>query len=75
VKQDGAGRGALERRSFLKGLGLAAGGAAGAVAAVAVEESGNGEPPQGRKETDQEMVRQRYRESAEVKRFYALNRL
>jgi len=75
VKQDGTGRGAVERRGFLKGLGLAAGGVAGAVAAVGAEEQGKSEPPEGRKETNEEMVRQRYRESPEVKRFYALNRL
>ena len=64
MKQDGTGRGAVERRGFLKGLGLAAGGVAGAVAAVGAEEQGKGEPPEGGKETNEEMVRQRYREIA-----------
>jgi hypothetical protein len=75
VKQDGTGRGAVERRGFLKGLGLAAGGVAGAAAAIGAEEQGKSGPPEGRKETNEEQVRQRYRESPEVKRFYALNRL
>ena len=75
MKRDGTGRGALERRGFLKGLGLAAGGVAGTATAFGTEEEGKGRPPEGRRESNEEMVRQRYRESPEVRRFYALNRL
>jgi hypothetical protein len=46
------------------------------VVASAAEEPGKGgEPPKGAKESNEAQVKQRYRESAEVKRFYALNRL
>lgn len=58
----------LERRDFLRGLGVAAGGAAAAAAAVP---AGAAEPT----ETPQEQAKTRYRESEHVKRFYALNRL
>lgn len=58
----------LERRDFLRGLGVAAGGAAAAAAAVP---AGAAEPA----ETSQERTKKRYRESEHVKRFYALNRL
>lgn len=59
------------RRGLLKGVGLATGGAAGAVAAAsavlgAAEEA---------REAPEEQAKARYRESEEVKRFYALNRL
>lgn len=58
----------LERRDFLKGMGLAAGGAAGAAAGVAT--AAEGEP-----ESREEQAKSRYRETDHVKRFYALNRL
>jgi hypothetical protein len=56
----------LERRGFLKGMGLAAGGAAAAVVPVAPAEAN---------ETPSEQAKKRYQESPHVKRFYALNRL
>lgn len=61
---------AIERRRFLQGAGLAAGGAAAAAAtaAIAAEEEAAVESPQ-------EQAKARYRETPEVKRFYALNRL
>jgi hypothetical protein len=59
----------IERRRFLQGAGLAAGGAAAAVAAVAAEDEA------AVVETPQEQAKARYRETPEVKRFYALNRL
>ncbi|HEY0834329.1 MAG TPA: twin-arginine translocation signal domain-containing protein [Azospirillum sp.] len=56
----------IERRDLLKGLGL---GAVGAAAATALPDAAEAyEPPQ-------DQVRQRYRETEHVKRFYALNRL
>lgn len=57
------------RRRFLRGLGVAAGGAAAAVplAVSAVAE----EVP----ETDEAQAKGRYQETEHVKRFYALNRL
>jgi hypothetical protein len=61
----------IERRRFLQGAGLAAGGAAAAAATAAVaaeEESALVENPQ-------EQAKARYRETPEVRRFYALNRL
>ena len=64
--------GRLERRSFLKVVGLA-GAAVAAVAKLA------GRPVEAKeaeaKETHAEEVKARYRESAEVKNFYDLNRL
>lgn len=63
-------RGRLERRRFLKGLGLAAGGAAAAAAPA-----GAAAAAEGRAEAAEEQVKPRYRETEEVKRFYALNRL
>ncbi|HET6467669.1 MAG TPA: hypothetical protein VFG43_04750 [Geminicoccaceae bacterium] len=62
-------RAGLDRRDLLRGAGLVAGGAAGAV--VAPLTAAADEPA----ETRDEMVRSRYRETEEVKRFYALNRL
>jgi len=56
----------IDRRDLLKGLGLGATGAA----AVAVAPTGAHAA-----ETPQEQVKQRYRETEHVKRFYALNRL
>lgn len=56
----------IERRNFLKGMGLAAG-----AAAVAPVVAGTAEAA----ETPEEQVKSRYRENDHVKRFYALNRL
>ncbi len=57
------------RRRFLRGLGVAAGGAAAvplaAVSAAAAEVT----------ETDEEQAKGRYQETDHVKRFYALNRV
>ena len=61
-------RAGLERRGFLKGVGLAAGGAATAVVPAA---AGAAEPT----ETPEEQAKKRYQETDHVKRFYALNRL
>jgi hypothetical protein len=58
----------LERRGFLKGLGIAAGGAAAAVVPgrpAEADEAGN----------PSEQAKKRYQETPHVKRFYALNRL
>lgn len=67
AKQEQKAEHRLERRSFLKGLGLAAGGTAGAAVAVAAaDEEG---------ETPEEQAKSRYRETEHVKRFYELNRL
>jgi hypothetical protein len=62
----------VERRGFLRGLGLAAGGAAAAAttAAVAAED-----PEEERAESPEEQAKARYQESDHVRRFYALNRL
>lgn len=57
----------LERRDFLRGLGVAAGGAAAVVPLV-------GEAAE-KTETPDEQVKKRYQETEHVKRFYALNRL
>jgi len=56
----------IERRDLLKGLGLGAAGAAAAALSAGTAEAA---------ETPQEQVKQRYRETEHVKRFYALNRL
>jgi hypothetical protein len=56
----------IERRDLLKGLGL---GTIGAAATAALPDAAQAyEPPQ-------DQVKQRYRETEHVKRFYALNRL
>ena len=58
----------LERRGFLRGIGVAAGGAAAAAPVVlggAVEAA----------ESPEEQVEGRYRESDHVKNYYHLNRL
>ncbi len=58
----------VERRRFLQGLGVAAGGAAAATAGtVALAAEVN--------ETDEEQAKGRYQETEHVKRFYALNRV
>ena len=57
----------LERRSFLKAVGL--GGAAAAAATPLL--GGEAEA----KERPKEQIKSRYRETDEVKKFYALNRL
>ncbi|WP_207479687.1 twin-arginine translocation signal domain-containing protein [Arenibaculum pallidiluteum] len=56
----------LERRQFLKTVGLASAGAA-AIAATGTEAEA--------RETPQEQVKPRYQSSEHVKRYYALNRL
>jgi len=56
----------IERRDLLKGLGLGAAGAAAAAIAAGTAEAA---------ESPQDQVKQRYRETEHVKRFYALNRL
>lgn len=56
----------IDRRDLLKGLGLGAAGVAVVAAAPRTTEAA---------ETPQEQVKQRYRETEHVKRFYALNRL
>lgn len=58
----------LERREFLRGLGVAAGGAAAVAAPTAAAAAET-------KETPPEQVKKRYQESEHVKRFYALNRI
>ncbi len=57
----------IERRRFLQGFGVAAGGAAAAAgtAALAAEVT----------ESDEEQAKGRYQETDHVKRFYALNRV
>ncbi|WP_448192265.1 twin-arginine translocation signal domain-containing protein [Azospirillum sp. sgz301742] len=61
-----SGKPGIDRRDLLKGLGLGAAGAAAVAVAPKTAEAG---------ETPQEQVKQRYRETEHVKRFYALNRL
>jgi len=65
-REAGAG---LERRGFLRGLGVAAGG----VAAVAPVVLGSGAAEAA--ESPEEQVKGRYRESDHVKNYYHLNRL
>ena len=60
------GQARLERRRFLRGLGLTAGGVVAVPAAAQAQE---------RVETPEEQVKERYQETEHVKRFYALNRL
>lgn len=60
------------RRGLLKGVGLATGGAAGAVAAASAV---LGAAEEEAREAPEEQAKARYRESEEVRRFYALNRL
>ncbi len=67
MKKDEQHKG-LERRDFLRGLGIAAGGVA-AVAPVV------GQAAEAKSETPEEQVKSRYQETDHVKRFYALNRL
>jgi ribosomal protein L12E/L44/L45/RPP1/RPP2 len=59
-------KGGLERRAFLKGVGVAGAGAAAAAVAGGAAEAA---------ETNEEQAKQRYAETDHVKRFYALNRL
>jgi len=54
------------RRRFLRGLGVAAGGAAAVPLAVVAKEV---------PETDEAQAKGRYQETDHVKRFYALNRV
>lgn len=61
----------IGRRSLLKGMGLGVAGAA----AVAVSDGGTAGAAARAAETPQEQVKQRYRETDHVKRYYALNRL
>jgi hypothetical protein len=56
----------LERRSFLKAVGL---GGAAAVATPLIEREAEA------KESPKQQIKSRYRETDEVKKFYALNRL
>jgi hypothetical protein len=65
-REDGEGRPSLERRNFLRGLGLATGTA---VAAPVLSS------PAEADETPEEQAAERYQETDHVKRFYALNRL
>ncbi len=58
------------RRRFLRGLGVAAGGAAAAVPLAAVSAAAAEVT-----ETDEEQAKGRYQETDHVKRFYALNRV
>ena len=58
----------VERRGFLKSLGLVAGGAAGAAAGTVVAAEEQPEAPE-------EQAKSRYQETEHVKRFYDLNRL
>jgi hypothetical protein len=60
------GRANLERRNFLRGLGLATGTA---VAAPVLSTSAEAN------ETPEEQAAKRYQETDHVRRFYALNRL
>jgi hypothetical protein len=66
MKKDDRRRAGLERRDLLRGVGLVAGGAAVAPLALAADDSA---------ESPEEQVKKRYRETEEVRRFYALNRL
>ena len=59
----------LERRGFLRGLGVAAGGAAAVVPVVL----GSGAAEAA--ESPEEQVKGRYQESDHVKNYYHLNRL
>ena len=68
-REDGEGRAGLERRNFLRGLGLATGTAAVAAAPVALS------TPAEANETPEEQAAKRYQETDHVRRFYALNRL
>jgi hypothetical protein len=67
-EQGKAKPGSLERRSFLRGLGIAAGGAAAVPAVAVAADAEKGEWPE-------EQAKSRYRATEHVKRFYALNRL
>ncbi|HEX8375691.1 MAG TPA: twin-arginine translocation signal domain-containing protein [Geminicoccaceae bacterium] len=67
---EGDGKAAgLERRGFLRGLGVAAGGAAAVVPVVL----GSGVAEAA--ESPEEQVKGRYQESDHVKNYYHLNRL
>jgi len=69
MSEQGKAKPGIERRGFLRGLGIAAGGAAAAAPAVAAAaDAEKGESPQ-------EQAKSRYRATEHVKRFYALNRL
>jgi hypothetical protein len=65
----GEGCASLERRDFLRGLGLATGTAAVAAAPVVLS------TPAEANETPEEQAAKRYQETDHVRRFYALNRL
>ncbi|EWY39711.1 hypothetical protein N825_04085 [Skermanella stibiiresistens SB22] len=68
ASEDGkAGIGGVERRDFLKVVGLA-----GTAAAVAVPLAATGAVAE---ESQDERVKARYQETDHVKQFYALNRL
>lgn len=67
MKKDEKRKG-VERRDFLRGLGVAAGGAVAASAASEAAELAVSETPA-------EQIKKRYQETEHVKRFYALNRL
>ena len=68
MSQERDAKAGIERRRFLQGAGLAVGGVAAVAAAAAAQDGGKREAPQ-------EQVKARYRETPEVKRYYALNRL
>ena len=65
-REDGEGRASVERRNFLRGLGLATGTAVVAPALSSPAEAD---------EIPEEQAAKRYQENEHVKRFYALNRL
>lgn len=66
-RKGGIGGSPVERRDFLKTIGLA-----GTAAAVAVPLAATGVAAE---ESPEERVKPRYQETAHVKQFYALNRL
>jgi hypothetical protein len=61
-------KGTVERRDFLKAIGLAGAGAVAAAVPLAVTEAEAAESPQ-------ERIKPRYQETQHVKQYYALNRL
>jgi len=69
AQQTGREAAGLERRGFLRGLGVAAGGAAAVVPVVL------GAGAAEAAESPEEQVKGRYQESDHVKNYYHLNRL